>query len=55
MIEYRRGLDQKKYHNIRQKLWHFNERCEHYPTRNFITQGDRPSDDDLCAHCNNAD
>jgi hypothetical protein len=54
VVEYRRGLDEKKYQHTWQKLWHFNERCEHYPTRNFMTRTDRPPDDELCARCNNS-
>jgi hypothetical protein len=54
VIEYRRGLDEKKFEHTWQKLWHFNERCERYPTQNFMTRTDRPSDDELCARCDNS-
>jgi hypothetical protein len=54
VVEFRRGLDDKKYEKVWQKLWHFNERCERYPTRNFIARAERPPDDELCARCNGA-
>jgi hypothetical protein len=53
VAEYRRGLDERKHQRFWQKLWHFSEHCEHYPTRNFMTRPDRPPDDELCARCNN--
>jgi hypothetical protein len=52
--DYRRGLEGKVGQEQWQKLWHFSERCERYPTRNFVTRNDRPDDDDLCARCNNS-
>jgi len=51
--EYRRGIDEQKPQKTWQRLWHFSERCEHYPTRNFVTQRDRPPEDELCARCAN--
>ncbi len=30
---------------------HFNDKCEGYPTRNFIVRKDRPADDELCSRC----
>ena len=52
VAEYRLGFEMKKYELAWQKLWHFEERCESYPTRNFRVRKDRPPDDDLCARCN---
>jgi hypothetical protein len=49
--EYRRGLDVSKGKPQWQKLWHFDERCESYPTRNFMVSQGRPSDDALCNRC----
>ena len=49
--DYRRGFEEK---GGLQKLWHFNEKCTHYPTRNFVIRKDRPSDDDLCSQCQRA-
>jgi hypothetical protein len=51
MTDYRRGLVEGKAGLVWQKLWHFSPQCDHYPTRNFEAQRDRPSDDDLCAKC----
>ena len=47
MTEYRRGCDLKGM----QRLWHFDRKCDSYPTRNFVIQMFQPSDDDLCARC----
>ena len=52
--DYRRGIEDKNGQKQWQKLWHFNENCENYPTRNFIVQKDRPSDDELCSRCHRA-
>lgn len=52
--DYRRGIDDKGGKKEWQKLWHFNEQCERYPTRNFAVRKDRPSDDDLCSQCQRA-
>jgi hypothetical protein len=52
VAEYRLGFEMKKNELAWQKLWHFDERCEGYPTRNFRVRKDRPPDDDLCALCN---
>ena len=46
-LEYRRGVEQ----NTWQRLWHFNELCRSYPTRNFALRKDKPSEDELCARC----
>ena len=54
MPEYRLGIEDKDGQNVWQKLWHFNEKCEHYPKRNFAVRKDRPSDDDLCSECERA-
>jgi len=37
-----------------QKLWHFNPKCEGYPTGTFAIRKDRPSDDELCSQCHRA-
>ena len=50
----RRGIDEQKQQRVWQKLWHFSEHCERYPTRNFVTRTDRPPDDKLCARCNSS-
>ena len=49
--DYRRGFEEKGGQSQLQKLWHFNEKCSSYPTRNFVIRKDRPSDDDLCSQC----
>jgi hypothetical protein len=52
---YRRGVEDKGGGQMQwQKLWHFNDKCDGYPTRNFATRKDRPSDDDLCSKCERA-
>jgi hypothetical protein len=51
---YRRGMEYKDGQMQRQRLWHFNYKCDGYPTRNFIAQKDRPSDDELCSRCERA-
>lgn len=45
--EYRRGVEL----NVFQKLWHCNQACKSFPTRNFAVRRDKPSDDELCARC----
>ena len=55
MTDYRRGVEFRQAGIVWQKLWHFHELCEHYPTRGFAVQQDTPSDDDLCAKCNSKD
>jgi hypothetical protein len=47
MSEYRRGI----LHGIREKLWHFHELCEAYPTRTFSIRQTKPPDDELCQRC----
>jgi len=47
VAEYRRGIVDDAW----QRLWHFNDHCTNYPTRNFEVTRFRPSDDDLCAKC----
>ena len=49
--DYRRGFEGQVSQSQWQKLWHFNEKCHSYPTRNFVVRKDRPSDDDLCSRC----
>ena len=49
--DFRRGIEEKRGRMQWQKVWHFNEQCERYPTRNFVVRNDRPSDDDLCNQC----
>ena len=55
MPNYRRGVEDKGGGQMQwQKLWHFNDKCDGYPTRNFAVQQDKPSDDDLCSQCERA-
>ena len=49
--DYRRGIEEKKGTMQWQKLWHFNEACDDYPTQNFAVRKDRPLDDDLRSKC----
>ena len=49
--DYRRGFEGKGGQSQLQKLWHFDEKCVAYPTRNFVIREDRPPDDDLCSQC----
>jgi hypothetical protein len=51
--DYRRGFEEKGGQEQWQKLWHFNVRCESYPTRTFVVRKDRPSADDLCSQVGN--
>jgi len=51
---YRRGIEDKDGRKQWQKLWHYNDKCEDYPTRNFMARNDRPSDDELCSRCERA-
>ena len=52
---YRRGIEDKGGGQMQwQKLWHFDEKCDGYPSRNFATQRNRPADDDLCSRCERA-
>jgi hypothetical protein len=48
---YRRGIEEKAGQNVWQKHWHFNEKCEAFPSRNFAVRTNKPSDDDLCSRC----
>lgn len=52
--DYRRGFEERSGRKLWQKLWHFAERCEEYPTRNFIVRIDRPNEDELCSRCQQA-
>jgi hypothetical protein len=54
MQDYRRGVEYKGGRMQWQTLWHFNEKCEGYPTQAFAIRKDRPSDDDLCSRCHRA-
>lgn len=49
--EYRRGIEERGGQHLWQKLWHYNDDCEGYPTRNFMVRKDSPSDDELCSRC----
>jgi len=49
--DYRRGVENNNGEYRLQNLWHFDEKCEGYPSRNFTIRKDRPSDDDLCNRC----
>jgi len=53
--EYRLGLETGQGGRPQwQRLWHFDEVCKAYPTRNFRIRTDKPSDDELCSGCNRA-
>lgn len=54
MTDYRRGVEREQDHYVSQKLWHFDEACEDFPTRNFAIQHDKPLIDDLCRRCRSA-
>jgi hypothetical protein len=47
MKEYRRGV----VNGVWQKLWHFHPACPNYPEGAFALESAKPSDDDLCSHC----
>ena len=49
--DYRRGLEDKRGKMQWQTIWHFNDKCEDYPTGTFAIRNDRPSDDLLCNRC----
>jgi hypothetical protein len=51
MAVYRRGVELKEGRSAWQKLWHFNEACQGFPSRNFATRHDRPDDNELCYQC----
>jgi hypothetical protein len=51
MTVYRRGVELKDGRSAWQKLWHFNETCQGFPSRNFAVRHDRPGDNDLCYQC----
>jgi len=51
MSDYRRGIELNRSSMKWQRLWHFNQRCDGYPERNFVIRKDMPSDDELCARC----
>ena len=54
MTIYLRGLEREQGHYVSQKLWHFDETCDDYPTRNFAIQYDKPLAEDLCRRCRSA-
>ena len=41
-LDYRRGIERERKKLKWQRLWHCNEACASYPTRNFIVRKDRP-------------
>ena len=49
--DYRRGVEEKRGLTQWQKVWHFDENCKDYPTRNFVIRTVRPPDDELCNQC----
>jgi len=51
MTDYRRGVELNRADIVWQKVWHYSQACEDFPTRNFAVRQDRPSDDDLCHRC----
>ena len=55
-MEYRRGIERLPHHQWEwQRLWHFNETCAGYPTRDFISRTDRPPSSELCSDCTRVD
>jgi hypothetical protein len=52
-MDYRRGIDRERGELNWQQLWHFNEACPSYPTRDFIVRKDRPPSSELCGVCEN--
>lgn len=53
-LDYRRGIEREHNKLKWQRLWHFNEACASYPTRNFIVRNDRPRSSELCSDCGQA-
>ena len=53
-MDYRRGIEREHNKLKWQRLWHFNEACASYPTRNFIVRNDRPQSSELCSDCGQA-
>lgn len=49
VAEYRRGVGR----DVRNKLWHWQEDCQSYPTKTFAIRHDTPDDDELCSRCHN--
>jgi hypothetical protein len=52
-LDYRRGIEREDEKLKWQRLWHFNEACASYPTRDFIVRKDRPPSSELCSDCEN--
>ena len=50
-IDYRRGFTNRGDGLSLEKQWHFEERCENYPSRNFAVQKEKPAQDDICVRC----
>ena len=48
--EYRRGTASSR----KNDLWHWNPDCLSYPSGAYLIRKDKPSDDDLCARCEQA-
>jgi len=36
---------------VMQTVWHFNESCQDYPNRNFMTLREKPLNAELCTRC----
>ena len=52
MAEFRRGLVMNKARErVMQTVWHFNESCQDYPNRNFVTLREKPLNAELCTRC----
>ena len=47
MTSYRRGFTNK----VWDKYWHWQPKCDAYPTSNCIMQKNRPSEELLCGRC----
>ena len=50
-VHYRRGLVYSGGKTEWQELWHFDEKCESYPTRTFVVRTERPLEENLCVQC----
>ena len=51
VTEYRRGIERERHNYVLQERWHFDEACESFPTRNFVTRHDKPLIENLCRDC----
>ena len=54
-MDYRRGIEREHDKLKWQRVWHFNEACPSYPTRDFMVRKDRPPRRELCSACGNSE